>query len=59
MAIQAVGIKRTDYSEITDGIEMKEYILDRVNASGLSVLYVAPAIPATVYTAGSFGFIIL
>lgn len=53
MALQYVYIKRTIYSDITDGATMRQYVLDRISNSASSLLYGVPAIATGVYTAGT------
>lgn len=53
MAIQPVGIITTDYTDITNGADKKQYVLDRIAQGTGSTIYVAPNIPAAVYTAGN------
>jgi hypothetical protein len=54
MELETVNVLRTDYSEITDALEMKQFVLNRVNAGKASALYAIPNITAAVYNAGIF-----
>ncbi len=53
MAFEPVNVKRTEYSLITDALEMKQYISNRISNGEASVLYNIPNIPSTVYIDGT------
>jgi hypothetical protein len=53
MAFDLVGVITTDYSEIKNGTEMKNYVNNRISRGRASVIYAVPLILDAYYIAGT------